>query len=204
MKIKILLSKISEIVFLAYVRTRRKFVWGIRFTNKDPEYRAYDVGDYTYGTPQIFNYGKTSNLKIGKFCSIARDVKFILGGVHNTKGATTYPLEEVFNVGNNKTFTKGDLIIGNDVWIGQGAMILSGITIGDGSIIGAGALVSKSVDPYSVVVGNPGQTIKRRFDQETIEKLLKMKWWDWDIKKIRKAIPLITGDIGGLINEYEK
>lgn len=205
MKIKIFLSKLGEIFFLFYTRVRRYFVWGIRFTNKDPGYKIYDIGDYTYGTPNVMNYGNASRLKIGKFCSIAKNVSIVMGGIHHTSGATTYPFEEIFGFnGGRRTFSKGDTIIGNDVWIGYGATILSGLTIGDGSIIAAGALVTKSVDPYTVVGGNPAKEIKKRFDDKTIKQLIKIKWWEWDIKKIKKNIPLITGDIEKFLKIHSK
>ena len=101
--------------------------------------------------------------------------------------------------------TKGDIVIGNDVWIGVGATILSGVTIGDGAVIAANATVTKDVEPYTVVGGVPAHYIKHRFDKKNIEKLLEIKWWDWDYEKIYDAIPLLqSGDVDQLINEASK
>ena len=93
------------------------------------------------------------------------------------------------------TPNRGDTVVGNDVWIGQNATILPGVHIGDGAVIGANAVVAKDVPPYAVVVGNPAVIKKYRFDQETIDLLLKLKWWDKDIEEIKKLIPLLTGDL---------
>lgn len=90
--------------------------------------------------------------------------------------------------------TKGDVIVGNDVWMASGVKILSGVKIGDGAVIGANALVSKDVEPYSIVGGNPAKLIKYRFDEETISKLLKIKWWDWDDEKVKESVSLLCND----------
>lgn len=90
--------------------------------------------------------------------------------------------------------TKGDIVIGNDVWIGKEATILSGVTIGDGAVVGCKALVAKDVPPYTIVGGNPAKVIKKRFPNDIIEKLLKIKWWDWEDEKIEKAIPLLLSN----------
>lgn len=164
--------------------------------------QPYDIGDHTYGLPRIMRWDDKTKLHIGKFCSIAEDVTIILGGNHRSDWVTTYP----FNVINlffpnavgieGHPATKGDITIGNDVWIGNGATILSGITIGDGAIIGARAVVASDVPPYSIVVGNPAQVIRKRFDDESIQALLKIKWWNWDEEKInREVVYLCSNDI---------
>lgn len=161
------------------------------FTKNDPMYKKYDIGEFTYGAPRIMEYSSNSKLSIGKFCSIAEGVKIFVGGEHKISNISTYPFREMLNIGSFSTeFSKGDVSIGNDVWIGYGATILSGVTIGDGAIIGAGTVVAKNIPPYSIFVGNPGKEIKKRFDEKTIANLLELKWWDWDIKKIRKNINL--------------
>jgi len=100
--------------------------------------------------------------------------------------------------------TNGDVVIGNDVWIGYGATILSGVTIGDGAVIGARTVVSRDVEPYSVVVGNSCREIRKRFDEKIIKKLLELKWWDWEIRKIKKNIPLLlTGNVDKFLKENE-
>lgn len=170
-----------------------------------------DVGVYTYGKPMVLDWGEGAKLKIGKFCSIADDVKIFLGGNHRADWVSTYPFSfllddwpeaaKVYGI----PATKGDVIIGNDVWIGYGAIILSGLEIGDGAVIGAGAVVAKSVKPYAIVVGNPAREVKKRFDEKTIERLLTIKWWDWPIEKIREnAKTLCSDNVDGLIGNETK
>ena len=148
------------------------------------------IGDYTYGCPEIFDWEEGASLRIGKFCSISSNVKIFLGGEHRADWITTYPFSAL-----NKDWpeaskitghprTKGDVIIGNDVWIGYGAVILSGVTIGDGAIIGAMSVVTKNVDSYTIVAGNPAREIKKRFSSNKIRRLMEIKWWNWPIKKI--------------------
>jgi len=167
------------------------------------------VGDYTYydDFENVENFEKNvkyhfdfvgDKLIIGKFCMIASDVKFIMnGGNHITNAFSTYPFE-IFGHGwehamNGKEHPyKGDTKIGNDVWIGYNSTIMPGITIGDGAIIATNSTVVKDVEPYTVVGGNPAKVIKKRFSKEIIERLLKLKWWDWDIEKITKNVQYLT------------
>lgn len=101
--------------------------------------------------------------------------------------------------------SKGDTVIGNDVWIGNTAAIMQGVKIGDGAIIGTNSLITKDVEPYTIVRGNPAKEIRKRFDAETIEFLLKLKWWDWDVKKITDHLELITnGNLSALKKVYEQ
>jgi acetyltransferase-like isoleucine patch superfamily enzyme len=154
-------------------------------------------GDYTYGRPTILQFGEGAKLKVGKFCSIAREVQIMLGGNHRVDWVTTYPFPaltrnwpEAQGIAGHPV-TKGDVIVGNDVWIGQGATILSGVVIGDGAVIGAKAVVSSDVEPYAVVAGNPARIIGKRFDDESVRKLLEIRWWDWPDEKIKKHIPVL-------------
>ncbi len=139
-------------------------------------------------------------LMIGKFCSIATGVKFMMGGTqgHNYEWIASYPLdflEEDFDDYNNvrpkAQKNKGHTMIGNDVWIGAETMIMPGVKIADGAVIGARSLVTKNIGPYEIWGGNPAKMIKKRFCDEDIQKLLDIKWWDWDIKKIKENLPLI-------------
>lgn len=146
-------------------------------------------------------------LIIGKFCSIACGATFIFNSANHRQSALstyTFPLfyeewqldkQEVTSAWDNK----GDIIIGNDVWIGYEATILSGVRIGDGAIIGARALVTKDVPPYTVVGGVPAKELKQRFDPSTIQKLQQLQWWDWPYEKIQRGIPYLrNGDIDQL------
>ncbi len=171
---------------------------------KEKLHQSYDyvspnvtVGDYTYGRFDFKEFEDGTKLNIGKFCSIAEYVTFIMGGEHRADFATTYPfnvLVDSFKDIKGHPRTKGDIIVGNDVWIGFNSKILSGVTIGDGAIVGANSLVTRDVEPYSIVAGNPAKFIRYRFDEETIKKFQKLKWWDLDEKELVKIIPLLESD----------
>jgi virginiamycin A acetyltransferase len=164
------------------------------------------VGDYTYYYDthnadkfEINNVIVLYNCKliIGKFCQIAEGTKFIMNGAnHQMNGFSTYP----FNIfgGDWSKYTpsypeKGDTIIENDVWFGYQSVIMPGVKIGNGAIIGAQAVVTKNVDPYTIVAGNPAIVIRKRFDDKTIENLEKLQWWDWDNEKITRHIKDLVG-----------
>ena len=169
------------------------------------------IGDYTYyddpddptGFEQnnvLFNYPEFGDrLIIGKFCAIASKTQFIMGPAnHRISSVTTYPFNVFGGAWEANTPPhlsqlphKGDTIIGNDVWIGYEAVILAGVTIGDGAIIGTRAVVTKDVPPYSIVGGVPAKSIRKRFDDETIVELLRLKWWDWSEEKIAQNIQAI-------------
>lgn len=168
------------------------------------------VGDYTYydDFEDIHNFEKNvkyhfdftgDKLIIGKFCMIASDVTFIMNGAnHLTDAITTYPFA-IFG-GNWKDAMKGksypykgDIVIGNDVWIGYKATIMAGVKIGDGAIIAAHSVVTKDVEPYAIIGGNPAKLIRKRFSAERIQQLLDMAWWNWDIEKISANVENLTG-----------
>jgi virginiamycin A acetyltransferase len=172
------------------------------------------VGEYTYydDPEDVYNFEKNihylydfmqDKLVIGKFCQIATGVRFIMNGAnHAMEGVSTYPFK-VFgkswgNVSMN-AISKGDTIVGHDVWIGNSATLMPGITVGDGAIIGTNSLVTKDVAPYSIVGGNPAKIIRKRFADETIEFLLTLQWWHWTPEKITENLAAITtGDIDTL------
>lgn len=167
------------------------------------------IGKYTYGIDNIttYNYGSNNKLIIGSFCSIAPNIKIYLGGNHRMDWVTTYPFghinQQIFNKfdGKGHPVSKGDVIIGNDVWIGSNVIIMSGVIIGDGSVIANNSHVVKDVEPYSIVGGNPAKLIRYRFIKEKIEKLLKIKWWNWDDSKINDNLHLLcNNDIDSFIN----
>lgn len=158
-----------------------------------------EIGAYTYAASPIrFMFSNASKIVIGKFCSIANNVTIFGGGEHNTDWITTFPFNvmgwgvEPHQFAHPKT--KGGVIIGNDVWIGDSVTILSGVTVGDGAVIGACSLIAKDVEPYAIVVGNPAKVIKKRFSDDVIEKLLTIKWWDWNEEEIKKVIPLLMNN----------
>jgi acetyltransferase-like isoleucine patch superfamily enzyme len=156
--------------------------------------KKFIIGDYTYGNPTVLFENEEANLTIGKFCSIADNVTIFLGGNHRTDWITTYPfntLKTYFPEANHikgHPSTKGDVIIGNDVWIGRNVIIMSGITIGNGAVIAVGAVVSKNIGDYEIWGGNPARLLKKRFGDETINELVELAWWNWDLKKIKKDI----------------
>lgn len=164
------------------------------------------VDDYTYGNFIVKEWDNKTKLKIGKFCSIAEGVTFLLGGEHRIDFTTTYPFNALlksFNYIEGHPHTKGDIIVENDVWIGINAKILSNVKIGNGAVIGANALVTKDVPPYAIVAGNPSRIIKYRFDENTIEKLQKIKWWNFKEEELIKVIPLLqSNNIQDFINKY--
>jgi acetyltransferase-like isoleucine patch superfamily enzyme len=156
-----------------------------------------NIGKYTYGNPKINFDNNYSNLTIGKFCSIGTNVSIYLGGEHRTDYISTYPFgylhKNIFNLNRqyDEKFTKGNVVIGNDVWIADNVTIMSGITIGDGAVIANNSHVIKNVEPYTIVGGNPARYIKHRFSQEQIDKLLKIQWWNWDDQKINSQVELL-------------
>ena len=166
------------------------------------------IGKYSYGNYTIHYENDSAKLIIGNFCSIAKNVDIYLGNGrgHDKSFVSTYPFGHIYNnifsnVINNSCDTAGDVVIGNDVWIGENVIIMSGVNIGDGGIIANNSHVVKDVEPYSIVGGNPTQFIKYRFTSEQIEKLLEIKWWDWDDEKIKANVHLLcSNNIDDFIN----
>lgn len=172
------------------------------------------VGDYTYyddnESPEDFEKHVTHNydfigdeLIIGKFCALGKGIEFIMNGAnHRMNSVTTYPFN-IFGNGWEKATPdlddlplKGDTIIGNDVWFGQNVTVMPGVHIGDGSIIAANSTVTSDIPPYSVAGGNPCRLIKKRFDDDLIEYLLYLEWWNWDSEKIFNNLEILcSGDL---------
>lgn len=176
-----------------------------------------EVGEYTYYDDPVDSENFERNvlyhfpfigdrLIIGRFCAIARGIKFIMNGAnHNMSGLTSYPFEIFPGEWRNRLQDsvkypyKGDTVIGNDVWIGYEATIMPGVKIGDGAIIASRSVVVDDVPPYAVMGGNPASLIRYRFDAATIESLLEIKWWDWDIETISRNLrPLASGKVADL------
>ena len=162
------------------------------------------VGDFTYADSEFESHVTHhydfigDKLIIGKFCQIAAGVEFVMNGAnHQMNAVSTFPFYTLEGWKMNPPAAsdmpfKGDTVIGNDVWIGQNATILPGVHIGDGAIIGANSVVGSNVEPYAVVVGNPAETIRYRFDKDLTELLLKFKWWDKPVEEINELIPILT------------
>ena len=206
-----------------YPRTGDKQTVYLNAVIKDP---LIEVGDYTIyndfvADPLLFEKNNVlyhypihrEKLIIGKFCSIACGTKFLFNCAnHSLKSLSTYtfPLfyEEWELEKSNITTAwdnKGDIVIGNDVWIGYEAVIMAGVHIGDGAIIAARAVVTKGVPPYTIVGGTPAKEIRKRFDAEVIQQLLLLKWWNWSTDKIRKCLPYIMeGKMNELLTRNEE
>ena len=172
---------------------------------KEENVVTYGRGSYGGGSI-TFHHEATANVLVGRFCSLAAAITFLIGGNHPLKNVvSTSPLDiggvvkGVFgevrpklsplpNVRHNPR----QIIIGNDVWTGRNVTIMGGVKIGTGAVIGANAVVAKDIPPYAIAVGNPARVIKYRFDEETIKKFLAVKWWNWDLEKIADNFPLMN------------
>ena len=169
------------------------------------------VGDYTYydDFEDVNNFEKNvkylfefvnDKLIIGKFCMIASDVRFIMNGANHLSNAlSSYPFaifggDWATSMEGKSYPNKGNIEIGNDVWLGYNATIMAGVKIGDGAIVAANSTVVKDVEPYTIVGGNPAKIIKKRFSEETITRLLELQWWDWDLPKITRNARHLTGN----------
>lgn len=202
-----------------YPNERIKQVCFIKNVIKNPN---IIVGDYTYyddiDGAEDFEKCVTHHyaflgdkLIIGKFCAIAKGVQFVMNGANHRMGSvTTYPFNIMGGGWEKCTPTldelpmKGDTVIGNDVWIGQNATIMPGVHIGDGAIVAANATVTKNVAPYHIVGGNPAGVIRQRFDDELIEYLLRLKWWDWPPEKISEHLEILcSADLSRIMEIVE-
>jgi virginiamycin A acetyltransferase len=176
------------------------------------------VGDFTYIADTEFESHVTHHYKqlgdrliIGKFCQIASGVEFVMNGAnHQLNAATTFPFStlegwDMVPPPPADLPLKGDTVIGNDVWIGQNAVILPGVHIGDGAVIGANSVVGSDIEPYTVAVGDPARAVRKRFDGELIDLLLRFKWWDRSVDEINGLIPILTcSDLDRVKAEIEK
>jgi len=174
-----------------------------RFTKDQPGFGDYEIGEFTYGAPRVLSWGEGAKLRIGKYCSIADQVTILLGGEHRTDWVSTFPFTEMMTLGlkiEGHPSTRGDVVIGNDVWIGHGATLRSGVHVGDGAVIGARAVVTADVASYSIVAGNPARSIRQRFSDDVIAELAQLRWWDWPAKRVAAAVPfLMSPDVSALI-----
>lgn len=194
------IAGVTRTCFLKNIITKPQIIVGDYTYYDDPE----DVHNFEKNVLYLFDFS-TDKLIIGKFCQIATGVRFIMNGSnHPMDGVSTYPFKvfgQSWSEAPLNVVSKGDTVIGNDVWIGNSVTIMQGIHIGHGAIIGTNALVTKDVAPYTIVGGNPAQVIRKRFDDETIDFLVKLAWWDWTLDKIAEHLNLIvSGDLQVLRN----
>lgn len=156
-----------------------------------------DIGEHSYGGLDIIKFGDDTQFSMGRYCSIAANVKAVLGGGHRTDWATTYPFSDIdpsFAHIKGHPQSNGNIVIGNDVWIGRDTLILSGITIGDGAVVAARSVVTKDIPAYSIYAGQPAKKLRDRFDPQIADRLLALKWWDWPHARVRAAVPLMLND----------
>lgn len=163
------------------------------------------IGDHSYGAPKV-RFAGAARLDIGRFCSFADKVEIFLGGNHRLDFVSTYPFHAYPKRWQRHAplpsvaASKGDVVIGCDVWVGSGARILSGVEIGHGAVIGAGAVVGRDVPAYAIVAGNPGAVVRMRFDEARIAGLLETAWWELRDDEIAELAPLLSSiDVDGLI-----
>ena len=165
--------------------------------NFKKQYPSYHIGDHCYGVPTVKHQHPDANLKIGNYCSIAKNVQIFLGGIHRTDWVATYPFPAFYKEAGhikNFTITRGDVVIGNDVWLCENCTILSGVNIGHGAVVANGAIVTKDVAPYEIVGGNPAKHIRWRFDEPTRAALLNSAWWDWPEDEVLSVVELLCSD----------
>lgn len=196
-------EKIKQIVYVKNVITRPNIEVG--------EYTYYDDanGAEKFEEHVTHHYEFLGDkLIIGKFCSIAKGIEFVMNGAnHRMKSVSAYPFNimgggwEKYSPALDDLPFKGDTVVGNDVWIGQNVTVMPGVHIGDGAIIGANSVVAKDVPPYCIACGNPCRVVRKRFDDELTEYLLNLKWWDWNADKIfRNMEALCSGDLTKIKN----
>jgi acetyltransferase-like isoleucine patch superfamily enzyme len=170
-------------------------------------YPDYQIGAGSYGDLTVLEWGEGTTLTIGAYSSIGSNVTAFLGGEHRTDWVTTFPFSALWEAGKHikgHPASKGNVAIGSDVWIANDVFIMSGVTIGDGAVIGARAVVTKDVPAYAVVAGNPSRIVRFRFDPRTINRLLAIRWWEWEPARIANSLPvLLNADIESFLAAAE-
>jgi acetyltransferase-like isoleucine patch superfamily enzyme len=167
------------------------------------------MGNMSYYAPKIVKYkGDTGRVIVGSFASVAHDAEFYVGGLHRTEWVSLYGLRAMLELpgAHEDGFThgRGDIVVGSDTWIANGCTVMSGVTIGDGAVVGTKAVVAKDVRPYAIVVGNPAREIRRRFSDEQIEALLRIRWWDWPTETVKEHVALLSDpDVDAFIARFD-
>jgi acetyltransferase-like isoleucine patch superfamily enzyme len=153
---------------------------------------------FSWPLPRVIAYpgDPPYDVVLGGYCSVSAAVEFMIGGNHHTDRVTTFPFPPDGN-----PYSKGPVVVGNDVWIGRNAIVLSGVTVGDGAVIGANSVVTRDVRPYAIVAGNPAREIRRRFPDDQVDRLLEVAWWSWPQEEIKRITPLLVStDIEPLLD----
>lgn len=161
------------------------------------KYPLYEIGVGTYGFPLVHDDDEGYTLRLGSFCSIASGVQIFLGMNHRTDWITTYPFPAFFDAASHikkSSISKGNVTIGSDVWLCANCTILSGVNIGHGAVVGAGAVVTKDIEPYAIVAGNPAKMVRWRFDCKTRETLLGIAWWNWPLHELIRITDVLCSN----------
>lgn len=171
------------------------------------EYPRFQMGAGSYGIPVVHDWGDGATLSIGAYTSIADDVHIFLGGQHRTDWVSSYPfprfVEQAREIQGFRT-TRGNVSIGNDVWLASGCTILSGVSVGDGAVVAARAVVPRDVPPYAIVAGNPARIVRWRFNEEIRRELLDLQWWTWPEEEVRSIVQLLCTEDASLLLNYAR
>lgn len=174
-----------------------------------PELAHLHLGKGSYGDPTVVAFEPAdAHAYVGAYVSIAPNVTFMLAANHRTDWVSTFPMRarmpEAVEAPMGYTRSRGDLVIGSDVWLGYGATILAGLCVGDGAVVGACAVVTRDVPPYAIVAGNPAREIGRRFTSTQIDALLRIRWWDWPAAQVAEHASVLNGpDVDGFISRFD-
>ena len=167
------------------------------------------MGNMSYYAPNVIKFkGDTGRVIIGNFASVAPDADFYVGGLHRVEWVSLYGLRAMLELPgayeDGFTHGRGDIVVGSDTWVTNGCTVMSGVTIGDGAVVGTKAVVAKDVRPYGIVVGNPAKEIGRRFSDEQVEALLRIKWWDWPTELVKERVDALSSpDIDAFIAQFD-
>jgi acetyltransferase-like isoleucine patch superfamily enzyme len=167
------------------------------------------MGNMSYYAPNVVKYkGDTGRVIIGNFASVAPDADFYVGGLHRVEWVSLYGLRAMLELPgayeDGFTHGRGDIVVGSDTWVTNGCTVMSGVTIGDGAVVGTKAVVAKDVRPYAIVVGNPAREIGRRFSDEQVEALLRIRWWDWPTELVKDRVDALSSpDVDAFIARFD-